>query len=535
MTAAAKKKTEETTTEQQTPSPETKPEPKETAFEKQEREANEVAVFNYLQSLETAEIPIRVVLFRKAPKVWDGVKIDGKIETYEEAITEDDILDEFGGGTYELMIYAADKNGSYRIKTKRVLKFAGPPNMQRYNIQPKNEQSESEGATRHALEMMHGMTMSAEQRARAAEERARAPRGPDPATVMARDEMRALREELSRKDDQLFRVLSAPKDDGLQVLLKSMVEGESGRMQSLRQQIESELRQKNDMHKEEISRLHARYESIATRQEEAHKREVDNLNRSNDNMLATLRASHASEVSALKMQLDFLNQQLATSNAELAALRARKDRTFLDTLGEAAQAKEALEKFGGGGDKEGGGSALERIAGSVLNSELAQGIAARVAGGAAPQPNPAEQQQPHVPSEAEQLAMLPVGKPVTLSDGRVVMRREDNSLVQLRKQANPMPEPTGGDFTISDEQLAEVLPLLEGACDADTPPEAFAATARNLAPSLISGPIGKYLRQHGVDALLVRVENLNASSTLVTQHGKNWVRKVVETLLSGGS
>jgi len=72
---------------------------------------------------------------------------------------------------------------------------------------------------------------------------------------------------------------------------------------------------------------------------------------------------------------------------------------------------------------------------------------------------------------------------------------------------------------------------MESALANDADPVNFARTARNLAPSLTSGPIQELLRTQGVDTFLNRVAKLNPGSSLLSQHGKNWTRKVAAVLL----
>jgi hypothetical protein len=302
-------------------------------------------------------------------------------------------------------------------------------------------------------------------------------------------------------------------------------------MDSLRQQIESEMRQRNDMHRAEIDRLNSRYEDIARRQEDAHKREIDHLQRSFDAQVATLKSSYEAQIAGYQREAMFLERQLTVSQTELAELRVKKERSGIEVLTEMTAVKEALDSLSGGDKSE--GSAIERIIGGLASSPLAEGVAARLAGAAGALDATAPYAQVPQPQQAPQQMSsddLPINTPIPLPDGRVIVRRANGSVVELKRKAAMVP--TGEPAPVSDEDIAAVLPFLENALAAERDPHAFAATARNLVPSLSSGPIANLLRAQGVDAFLDRVAKLSPGSPLLMQAGKNWIRETAKALLS---
>lgn len=334
-------------------------------------------------------------------------------------------------------------------------------------------------------------------------------------------EMAALRQQVASKDEKLLELATArPDSSSSDILLGKMVEGDSARMLAMRQQIDSELRMKNEMHKSEMDRLHSRYEDIARRQEDAHQRELTMAGQSTENGQALLKLAYESQIAGFQRELQMLSGQLQIAQSEVAILREKKDKSPVEHLTELAALKEALSTFAGSEKEEGG--TIERMMNSALGSPLAEGIAARLAGVAPPAGAPDPQQQAVTPEQ------VPVNVPVHLPDGRIAVRKPDGTLVALQARKKP-PGPTGEEgVTISDEDVGMAIQFMEAALASDTDPVDFARTARSV---LTSGAIQAYLAAQGVDAFLARVANLKANSPLLQQHGKNWTRKVAAALL----
>jgi len=497
---------------------------KETPIGRKFREEYEENLLDYLRSL-ASETPIRVTVIREMPRVWRGQNIEGTLDSYEDPISEDEIRELWGGGKYKLVIYTPSAKGSWQYATARKVKIAGDPKVSGL-INTSNNNEETPSVVRDAMRMSQAMIDRAQQRADRAEESSmRRPEGPDAATRLLMQEFAEVRREMAAKDERIFQLMSTkPSNSSADMLLGKMVDGESARMQSLRQQVESELRMKNDMHRAEVDRLHARYEDGAKRQEDQHKREIDNLIRAHDNQMTVMKSSYDGQVAGYTREIAHLDRQLTAAQKEVAELRAKKDKSPVETLTELAAMKEAMESFSGKSDDE-GGSTVERIIGSVMGSPLLEGIATRVAGGA-PAQNPAQEPETETSEEPE----LPLNRPVQLPDGRIIMRKADGSIVQIRKKEAP-PAPTGGAVKVSDKEIEVAVQFMENALLSDTDPVAFARTARNLLPSLASGPLGQLLKVQGVDAFLERVAVLKPGSTLLQQHGKNWTRKVAVAVI----
>lgn len=490
------------------------------------REEVDKSLLDYLTEL-AAQSPIKVTVIREMPKSWEGRNIEGTLDRYDEPISEEEIRDLYGGGKYKLVIKAPNAKGQFQYVTSRRIKIAGDPKLDGLITTGSSRRSdESPSVVRDALSMSQSMIDRANRRADRAEERAEKGRGNQDSTTLSLvlEEMRSVRRESAAKDARLLEIVSSkPETSATEVLLGKAIEGESARILAMQSRMDSELRTRNDMHRAEIDRVSQRYDDIARRQEEAHKREIDSLRQSLDNQMATLKLSYEGQIQGFKREIAHLDRQLTVAQQEVVELRSKKDKSLLDSMTEMAAMKEAIETFSGGGKEE--GSVIERVIGSVMGSSLAEGVAARIAGGpeaaAVPEPNPV-QEQPDIP----------IDKPVQLPDGRVIVRRSDGRIMELRpKQKGPTPtgEPAPA---ISEENLKKILPFMESALANDADPGEFVRTARSLVPEVVSGPVQTLLKSQGADAFLALVTEVSPGSPLVSgQRGRNWVRKVAAILL----
>jgi hypothetical protein len=78
-------------------------------------------------------------------------------------------------------------------------------------------------------------------------------------------------------------------------------------------------------------------------------------------------------------------------------------------------------------------------------------------------------------------------------------------------------------------ELALAVAFLENACKSGQDPEVVASSARSLVPT----DVLTYLEKVGVDEVLNGVTTLDQGSPLRTVQGRNFVRKVAKTLLTG--
>jgi hypothetical protein len=508
-------------------------EDKETPVERQLRSEDDLSLMAYLSEL-SADVPMKVTVIRKVPKAWGGRNIDGSLETFDEPISEEQIREMYGGGTYQLKIQRRDnKTGNWRHFTSRTIKLAGDPKLDSLitTADGHNKGGDASPSTvNNAMKMAADLTQRANERAERLEERVNRPMGPDPSMLMLRDELSDLRKAAAEKDERIFALMN--KDDKLSpadAILGKMLEGESARMTSLRTQVDSEIRTINERHNAMIDRIESRHERQIERAEDAHKRELDALIRSQDATSNITKLSYEGQMDGLKREIQHLASQLEVAQAELGVLRATKNKSPLENITEIVALKDAVDSLGGGKDEAGG--TVERIITGVMSSPLVEGIGTRLAAGAvdatAPPQHATEQQ---VTISPEAFEAMEIDTPVKLPDGTIVAKRADGQLVKIRKKPQP-PTPTGeGGIELDPDAVSNAVQFLEAACSNETDPAQFAASARSLVPPSILASI----RAKGVDHFLANVAKIEEGSILNTQHGRNWIKKVATILLGSG-
>jgi hypothetical protein len=455
------------------------------------------------------------------------------------------------------MISAPDSKGSWRYKASKRLKIAGDPKLDGLiTTSTSGTKEEAPSVVRDAMRMAQVQAERAERRAERAEQKPRDDGGvqvalleelrtsredkdrmlmeivsrqgntqEDQTLQLVLEELRMARKENMAKDNRILEMATSRQQgsSAAEMLLGKAIEGESSRILAMHTQHDSELRTRADMHRAEIDRLHARYEDIARRQEESHKREVENLRQSNENQISTLKVSYEGQIAGYVREIAHMDRELNTAKAEAVELRSRKERGLLESITEMAAMKDAMESLtGGGGKKEDGGSAIERILQSVMSSSLAEGIAARLAGG--------PESLGMIQNPAREEPDMPTNQPIRTPDGRVLVRQADGRIMELRQRVRP--QPTGESVSApSMEDIASILPFMEGALANDGDPADFVRTARSLAPGAVSGPVKDLIQAQGADAFLDIVAKARPNSPLLQQHGRNWTRKVAAILL----
>ena len=477
------------------------------------KEQRDQDIWTAMQSLGGAT-PIEITLYRVKPKLWNGKVIEGEVAKFDEKISSADIREQFGGGSYQIQLKAADRKGVFRDVSARLIKIAGDPIVPREgdgeDVDPKTPASESPNIIRDVLKMADSRAQEAERRAeRMAEKK-------DPSIDFLREQVLRLQSQLHEKEEKLLQIVDRPQSRDNDGLLGKFLEGESARVMSLRQQHESELRLKSEMHRDEINRANDRFDRMLQDMKSSFEREISNLKHTYDtqimgllgnheNQLAVVRASYDGQLEGLKREIAHLSRLYDTAQAEVAELRTRKERSLVEQMAELGAVKEAFESFGGGEREE---STLERVFSSV--APALEGIVNRVSAPAQPQQLP-----PQAMPTQPQIRQLPDGSFQT-ADGRRLQRKK----------------PPEGVASLSDSDLQAAIVFFENGLNNNLEPAEFARTAKSIAPQLARGDVREALaKTQGVDALLARVSKLSPDSALLTQHGRNWVRKVVAELV----
>lgn len=481
------------------------------------------------------------------PQSGRRVKTLGKLKTYTTRIDEDFIADRHGGGKYLVRFMRRNAKGSYQFVTQRTIDIAGDP---RTDDVPRT--SSVPGATAAAAPGEHpslvkeAFQVMREQLDRSSDRdrEPRDPRGIDPTIQVVIDQFR---EDGRRRDAENAelrielaetRKSNKPVEDPIKdEILRSMMGGERGHVEALRLRYESELRMAKDAGVQDQQRIYDRHdrELLAVRQ--GFEREISAIRSAHEVALASAKASYEMQVQVLNADIRRLERDNTDLRSDIKDLRARKDKTIVETVKDLEAVKNALGLDGEGGEKSNFDKFLE-VATSPAAAEFVQRIIPGPGQGAAAAAPPAQAIAPQS-QPSRQLVQDPTGQKFLLvNDGK-----GRQQLVPVKKKPKVIPATTNADGTVATPavQLPEVDPAqvallvgyLERAFAGNQEPEIVAQSGRTSLPEEIltwirdndSGTVS------GVDLFMKEVAKLPSTSPLTTQLGKNWLRRVGKALV----
>lgn len=543
------------------PAPQTKEQrPTVTPAEREMQQEVETSVRDWLAGIG-ANHQIKVTLKRVEPKYApDKTPVAGKCDEYDEPVTEDEIAGRHGGGKFQLWVERRDRNGQWKYFTARTITIPGKPNFEPIMgaMGGPPPAKESDGAVTRAMNVLERTAQEErEERRRLERERGNGPVNPggvDPKLIdliqgPVIEQLRQVQEDKRALEKKIDRLLDAKPDTTFQdKMLERSFDGAEQRLNAVRDNHNSELRQLRQSQQDDIKRIEDRHDRTLSALQESHKRELDNLKDSNKDRTEALKNSYEMRIDALKSEIDGLKREITAKDQELARLRAVKEKSPLDAIREAAEYKEHLVELGvvkdNDDEDEDDDSKLPgwvKGLGVLLDNPIAQGIAERLAGG----PPPQNQQQ----AWAQFVAQMPVGKPIALQDGRVIVKTTQGKVMlwdqyqaALRKAkakqkrqaedgtpAAAEPEAQADDgFKLDPADVKKAIPFIENAIRAGRTPEEFAASAATMAPK----PIMRALRKKGVEWFLDHVD-LDDGSPINTQEGRTFLRNVAAILTKG--
>lgn len=505
----------------------------------------------WLNGLGVQDFQVKVA--RRHPKAYKGVNVEGTLGTYSDLIDEDTIREEHGGGTFSIIVHNRGPNGSLKFFQTRTLKIAGPPKVdgllssEDKDIEP--IMAEGGGLAAQALAMTQRQLEQAQRRA---DEQQKAP-GFDPNMMRMlnepmmeqlrglRDANVALQQSLADKDSRIMELINRKPDTSFQDdMLKNMWGNESARIEGLRAQHDSEMRQMKTYHADEISRIRDQARDDMKERTRGHERELKAVEDSARAQIDSIKIAYEARIDGLKAENTRLSAEIAQAKGEVGELRSRKDKSLTEQAEEIVKVQTAFKALGvGGSDKDEDDDSdkpwYERMAGRLMENpeaigQLIGGVRQNLPAGAP------QQQAPQLP---------PPGQPFQGPDGRVYMTRPDGKVQRLgsgvppvvrkkaiaakaaveeKQEASGVPTPRPPDPT----ELMLAIQFMETAAANGTDPAAFVAGARSLIPSDVIA----YVEKAGIDDMLNNA-NLEPSSVLRTQAGRNWVRNVARILLEG--
>ena len=324
-------------------------------------------------------------------------------------------------------------------------------------------------------------------------------------------------------------VESGKTDPGQSDLINKMWSSDSGRLESLRAQHESELRIMRENSREDIKRLEQNNKDALNRLEDAHKRELDSLSRSFQGQIEAYKTSYETRIDGLKSDSSRLERDLVSKESEVGELRAKKDKSIADQAMELAGIQESLTNVFGGGDDGEPQKWYEKMASVVMDNPdtikqlVGSPVAPPTPQQALPDPNTPPPGQPYQrPGDSEGVYVNDeAGNARRLSEAEVAQLQAQHAAATAAAEKEAR-KPNAQETKVA-------VTFMEAAIRNGTPPETFAESAKSAIPA----DILHYLESEGVDAFLSDVAELESSSPLRSQNGRNWIRKVAKYLLEG--
>jgi hypothetical protein len=498
----------------------------------------EAAMYDWLSQLGS-EGAIKAKLKRIKPKtvVYKGrvVNCGGTLDEYEEPLTEEQIKQEHGGGKFQLVVQKMTKNANgnptWKYHGARTFEIAGDPDVRRLVMGTEDEGvgdvDHGNGPVSQAMNMM-------QHAAQRAEERAEDMRGSGMDhdlinTIMApmQAQLAQLTDALRQKEGQVFELLNKPTDTSSQDRLFGIMENKEtthgNSLEALRQMHAGEIRQIRDFNRDEIKRREDRFERELEHSRQATAREISTMERAHNQSLDSQRIGFESRIDGLKDQKKTLERELSEVKTELASLRGRKDMTPVQQMQGLVEIKNAMESIMPTAAEESPKTGWERALDSLMGSPLLEGVAQRIAEGP-----PGEGEDPTVPPQQMVKVRRPDGQIVEVPASYVAQAQAARAARQAAGVEDPAPpEPETVSIDAADVEKAVIF--IEAAFRNATPPEIFAASARNMIPAEIL----RHIKSKGVDHFLNNVAKLEDGSPLATVIGRTYVRKVAKFLLEG--
>jgi hypothetical protein len=501
-------------------------------------------MYDWLSELgSTGAIKAKLKRIKPKSTVYKGrvVNCGGTLDEYEEPITEEQIRQEHGGGKFQLVVQhmGKNKNGNpqWKYHGARTFEIAGDPDVRRLLLAEDGDTPDTSAGDGPIAQAMN-MSMRLAQEA---QERADRGGGADHEAMRMmlepmQQQIALLSQSLAAKEQQVFELLNKPTDntsqDRLFGIMESKEQTHGNSLEALRQTHASEMRQIRDFNRDEIRRREERFEKELDHVRSATLREADTLKLAHQQALDSQRHGYEMRMDGMKETTKRLERELNECKTELAALRGRKDMMPVQQMQGLVEIKNAMESIMPTAADDAPKAGWERAIDAVMGSPLLEGVAQRIAEGP-----PGEGGDPMAAMHAQQQQ----------GEQMVQIRRKDGQIVTVpasyvaqaqaaraaREQATGMadapPQQQEPEISIDPADVEKAVMFIEASIRNGTPPEIFAASARNMMPADILA----YIKSRGVDHFLNNVAKLEDGSPLATVVGRTYVRKVAKFLLEG--
>lgn len=463
------------------------------------------------------------------PASGKRVKTEGFLRDYYEPLDEQLIAQRHGGGRYMLQIKKKNAGGTFVYHAQRTIDVAGDPRcddvpravvIQQHATGQANATADAApGIVKDVLNVMKDQLHEANARANAPRG-PEAPRGIDPAVQAVLDMMKTQVVEANRQVEAMrkelvdLRNVKPAEDPFKEKMLDRFMVDDSSRLQSVRLQYESEIRQLKEGHAQEERRLRDRFEDEKRDVKQSYEREIVMLKQTHDIQLQAAKGAYETNMKLAEAE----NRRLERDNNELRIevkdLRAKKEKSFIETLKEAETIKELVGAGGDDDDKSTIGQIIEAVPGAI---EVAKGLIQK--------PQPPQQQAAAQGAASNGQAVVPSRKVVQTPDGQRFMLEANGSLRPIKKKKEKPTAPGMPDMDPA--MVTTVIGYLERAFSGNQDAEIFAQSAKTMVPVEVMTVI----RDHGVDEFMAKVAKLPSTSPLSSQAGKNWLRAVGKALV----
>ena len=307
------------------------------------RDEDDQSVREWIETL-AGDSAVRVQIIRKKPTVGpNGESIGGQLETVEERIDEDYLREHWGGGDFQLKIQRPNGRGNYEYFRARTIKLAGEPKMDGRVLLPGHgggsaiAVEQADPLADKAFETMERNMQRAQERADKLEDSMRGNSGMDIAALQALNapiiaQLEASRRETADLQRMLYETMGKkPEGDPFRdKLLEKAIDGESSRIDNLRERFMSEMRQLKEGHSTEIKMIREQQRDDMKQQDRRHEREIDMMRNSYEAQVKSNDVAYGTRTDGLKSETDRLNRELSEARTELGTLRAKKDMSLID-------------------------------------------------------------------------------------------------------------------------------------------------------------------------------------------------------------
>lgn len=496
------------------------------------RNNDDRAIKEWMEELSSSGA-IRVKVERTSPKTWKGLNVGGNLARYDHPIDEDWVRDHHGGGDFLLTVQKPRTTGAGWVYAgARVLHIAGDPRTDDVYRDKATEATTTSAPTSAIVDK----TFSVLERELANARSQSSQGGLDTHTIQAItapmqaqvDHMATMLREAQRQLAQAQQTKPVVGDEFRDRMIDKLLDGDSARINALRGQYESELRQVKQSALDNEARLRDSFERDKQALFMSHEREMNAIRGAYDLKVASQEQTAATARALMDSEIRRLQADLSEAKAELVALRAKKDKTILEQASEFAAIKEAIGEITGDKEEE-KKSTLEKVIEVAGNLPAVQGVIGKLAG----EGGGVQQAQMPVPR-----AVAPQGRLLTGPDGNLYRQLPTGQVQLLRRRPAPaaVPGATPAPVGPVEPPLPEIAPatlkiavdFLETAFRNGSAPDDVASSVRSMVP----GDVIAAIRDLGIDGFLTKVAKISSDSPLATQGGRNWARKLGSALLA---